>query len=107
MEDGGILDGQLSASTVHHVNNGPENARLNFDPNSPKKGCWSAGVNHLDISQWIQVDLLEETVVSGIVLQGREDCCNQWVTKYKMQFSNDGVNWQYLKDGENLDAVSI
>ena len=39
-----------------------------------------------DTNQWIQVDLGKPTYVYGVLMQGRQDESNQWVTKYKVQY---------------------
>ena len=49
-----------------------------------------------DKNQWIQVDLKEPTLVSGVDTQGRADY-DQWVTRYKVQYSGDGKSWSFVK----------
>ncbi|CAH3189056.1 unnamed protein product, partial [Porites lobata] len=57
-------------------------------------GAWCAITN--DIYQWLQVDLRKYTTVTRIATQGRSDW-NQWVTKYRLQYSEDGVNFNFYK----------
>lgn len=103
MKDGTIQDNQLTASSEWAGNHGVNNARLDRPAKDGRTGGWSARTN--DVNQWIQVDLGAVRSVSGIVLQGRADY-NQWVTKYKIQYSKDGINWQYIKD-ENQDDEMV
>ena len=62
--------------------------------------AWSAGV--LDQSQWMQFDLGQMLVVSGVATQGRPPCCNQWVSKYRVRYSADAVNWAFANSGSEF-----
>lgn len=92
MEKGGIKDAQITASSDYSVQHAAKFGRLNFKASTKKQGGWSAG--YTAANQWIQVDLRKYTVVKGIATQGRNDY-SQWVTKYKLQYSDDGVNFHY------------
>ncbi len=94
MESGLITDAQITASSQHDYNHAAIQGRLNFQQVGYKKGGWSAGGN--DLNQWIQVDLRSTTRVTSIATQGRNKV-NQWVTKYKLQYSDDGINFLYYK----------
>ena len=108
MADDSILDSQITASSTWNGDLLPENGRLDFESAGNMQGAWVAGMGaNQDINQWIQVDFDGTlTTITGVIIQGRENA-NQWVTKYKVQYSNDGTNWQYVKDVNNLDAVSV
>lgn len=59
-----------------------------------------------DNSQWLQIDLKQVMVVSGILTQGRCDA-DEWVTKYSVQYrSDDKLNWIYYKDQTGNNRVS-
>ena len=59
------------------------------------RGSWTASKN--DRNQWLQIDLGDKnTKVTGVATQGGQDS-DQWVTSYKLQCGNDGVNFQYYK----------
>lgn len=59
-----------------------------------------------DSSQWLQIDLMEELVVSGILTQGRCDA-EEWITKYSLQYRTDEkLNWIYYKDPTGNNRVS-
>ena len=103
MESGAILDSQISASSEWDSNHAAQQARLHFV--KTVDGAWSAKLN--DIHQWLQVDLLNTTRVSGVATQGRNGCpCDQWVTKYKLQYSEDGQAFKfYRRSGDKSDTV--
>ena len=90
MGNGAISGAQISASSQWHDNNGPHRARLNWR----RFGAWSSLNN--DIYQWLQVDLGKYTTVTRIATQGRSDMY-EWVTKYRLQYSEDGVNFHFYK----------
>jgi len=104
MENGAISNGQITASSEWDVNHAAIQGRLNFQGNENKRGAWSARSNNND--QWFQVDLGSQyTKVTRVATQGRLDY-PQWVTKYKLQYSNDGENFQYYRDqGQTVDKV--
>ena len=104
MEDGRIKDDQITASSEHNHAHGPTNARLNRPAQSGTTGAWSSKTN--DQNQWIQADLLLHQRVVGVILQGRADNYNQYVTKYKVAYSRDGVTWQNVQDAQGNDKVS-
>ena len=110
MESGKILDKQITASSEWSANNAPHQGRLNFQEvvEGGKSGSWSAREN--DKNQWLQVDLLrEESVVTSVATQGRNrhphwTRGNQWVKSYKLQYSNNGVDFEYYKDARQNSA---
>ena len=71
-------------------NHGSTNARLNKPSGGGKTGAWSSKTN--DANQWIQVKFFEVTKVTQVGIQGRYDA-NQWVTKFKVSYSLDGVQF--------------
>ena len=96
MESYVISDGQISASSQWNANHAAIQGRLNFKAASGKQGGWSS--KHNDVNQWLQIDLGDpNTDVTGLATQGR-NAYSQWVTKYKMQYSVDGTNFQYYME---------
>ena len=96
MENGNIRNRQISASSQWNANHAAIQGRLNFKKNGIKQGGWSARANNAN--QWLQVDLVSKfTKVTRVATQGR-NVANQWVTKYTLQYSNDGVHFQYYKE---------
>ena len=96
MGDGSISDVQISASSQLDSSHAVTHGRLHFKSTADKAGSWSARSN--DVNQWLQIDLISwHTEVTRVATQGRNDN-PQWVTKYKLQYSNDGANFQYYLD---------
>ena len=96
MENGAIEDGQISASSQYNGNFAASQGRLQFKQNGAKKGAWSSRKN--DQNQWLQIDMGDEHKVTGVGTQGRDSVKRkQWVTKYQLLFSKDGVNFQAYK----------
>ena len=104
MENGAISDGQISASSQLDSSHGVTQARLHFKATAGQAGSWSARNN--DVNQWLQIDLgSRHTNVTRVATQGRNYSL-QWVTKYNLQYSNDGVNFHYYKEqGQNAAKV--
>ena len=95
MESHRIKDAQITASSEWDSNHAAITARLNFKAGRDKTGAWSARSN--DANQWIQVTLGNYTKLTAIATQGRNGA-SQWVTKYQLQYSDDGVNFDYYKE---------
>lgn len=102
MESGKITDGQISASSRHNDAGAAIMGRLHNEDGS---GAWTAATN--DANQWLQVDLGSYyTRVTRVAMQGRYGELIQWVTEYKLQHSQDGVNFQYYREqGQTTDKV--
>ncbi|KAF5904016.1 retinoschisin-like, partial [Clarias magur] len=97
-ESGAVTSHQISCSNEDQYTGWfsswiPDKARLN----NQGFGCsWLS--KYQDTNQWLQIDLLKETVVSGILTQGRCDA-DEWITKYSVQYrTNENLNWIYYKD---------
>ena len=68
------------------------------------KGAWCAGVNNT--SQWTLADLGYIRTVNRIIIQKRGgEYSTQYVTKLKVQYSDDGTNWIWV-EGENIFDAS-
>ncbi|XP_033972866.1 retinoschisin 1a [Trematomus bernacchii] len=78
----------------------PSKARLN----SEGFGCaWLSKFQ--DNSQWVEIDLMEVKLVSGILTQGRCDA-DEWITKFSVQYRTDvKLNWIYYKDQTGNNRV--
>ena len=105
MENGAILDGQITASSQWDENHAPSQGRLHFQASGRKQGSWVAARG--DPPQWLQVDLGGQfTKVTRVATQGRNGGCCQWVKRYKLQYCDDGVNFQYYREqGQTADKV--
>ena len=105
METGAISDGQISASSEWAAYLGASSGRLHWQAQPSKQGSWSAAI--YDANQWLQVDFVNQyTTVTGVATQGRNGGDQQWVKIYQLQYSNDGVNFQYYKEqGQTANKV--
>ncbi|XP_068705637.1 uncharacterized protein [Montipora foliosa] len=104
MESRGITDGQISASSQYDARHAPTKARLNYKPSVREPGAWSAG--RRDKNPWLQIDLRNRiTKVTRVATQGRPDI-PQWVTKYKLQYSDNGKDFMnYKMKGQTEDEL--
>ncbi|XP_055791991.1 EGF-like repeat and discoidin I-like domain-containing protein 3 isoform X2 [Salvelinus fontinalis] len=100
LKGGEVQDFQLTSSSVYRTLGmgllawTPNRARLD---NQAKVNAWTAATN--DQNQWIQVDLLVPTKVTGVVTQGAKDFGRvQFVRSYKLAYSNDGLRWTTYQD---------
>ena len=103
LEGGQISDAQITASSEWASNHGATNARLNRVAQAGTTGAWSARTN--DGNQWIQAALGRPTRVTGVLIQGRP-AHRQWVTKFKVQSSDDGEEWTFVQQA-NGESVSF
>lgn len=91
MENGAILDAQITASSVYSPPLAPLRARLNSQVYA---GSWSALV--IDVNQWLQVDFLQNVTLSKVATQGRQSY-PQWVISYLLSYSMDGSTFETYK----------
>jgi len=99
MQSGAITDDQITGSSQWNSNYAWARARLN------QKSFWAAKRN--DANQWIQVDLSKIMTVKGVATQGRDASFLQCVSKYKLQYSNDGQTFTDYKEEGETDAKVI
>ena len=103
MENGALSDAEVKASTEWDNNHAAIQGRLRYLEKPRKAGSWSAKFNNLD--QWLQIDLGSRyTKITGLATQGRNSY-SQWVTKYKVQYSDDGANFQYYSEQGVIKVV--
>ncbi|XP_071503480.1 lactadherin-like [Diadema antillarum] len=93
LESGAIPDSAFSASSMYNYGHRPANARLNFHKGRGRTGGWSSRKN--DANQYIEVDLMGFYIVSGVIIQGREDY-SQWVTTFKVSYSRDDKRFSFV-----------
>ena len=103
MESGAITDAQISASSQWDNNRGASRARLHmlFNRKTTQRGAWSSSSN--DLNQWLEINLGGYTTLTRVATQGRSDHA-QWVTKYRLQYSDDGVIFQFYKEPHQTSA---
>ena len=98
MESQTIEDAQISASSQLDGNHSAIQGRLHLTRNGQKQGGWTALTD--DRNQWLQVDLNTFARVTVIATQGRNGF-KEWVTKYKLQYSDDGVTFTFYKESDS------
>ena len=99
MRNGLIGDSQLTASSKWDSNHGPGNARLFRPKNGPNTGAWSSRANNRN--QWLQVNFLKTTKITGISTQGRPES-NQWVTSFSLSYSIRGSTFKRYRVNGNV-----
>ncbi len=105
MISGEISDEQISASSQYDdSNSAATKGRLRLKFGAESEGGWVVANGETNVDQWLQIDLLgQNTKVTGVATQGRDNY-NHWVKTYKLQYSNNGVNFQYFRE-QNADKV--
>jgi lactadherin len=64
--------------------------------------AWCA--RHDNGEQWLQFDIGPPTLVTGMVTRGRGDSGRKhWITRFRLSYSNDSVNWTFYKDATHLE----
>ena len=110
MESGAIPNAKVIASSVWDGAHAPGQGRLNFHETAQHSGAWAAKDN--DANQWLQIDLTSPgTRVTRVATQGRNynalwpwGTHTQWVTRYKLMYSEYGSNFQFYKEQGQANA---
>ncbi|GLD47664.1 probable carboxypeptidase X1 [Lates japonicus] len=97
-----VDDNQIQASSYLRTGLGPHRGRLNIqsgiEDGDLYDGAWCA--EYKDQHQWLEVDAIHQTLFTGVILQGRNSIWSwDWVETYKVQLSNDSVNWAPCMNG--------
>ena len=103
MENYAISDGHITASSEYSSHHAARLSRLKYEGGT---GGWRAAVSNAN--QWLQIDLgLLYTKVTGVATQGRHSTSFPFrVSKYKLQYSDNGASFQYYREeGQNIDKV--
>ena len=95
LENGHVPDAAFSASSSAQAKHAPARARLNIHADSKGYGAWAAKTNNG--KQWLQIDFGELVRVTKVATQGRQDNDN-WVTKFTLSYSVDGIHWVEYKE---------
>ncbi len=83
-------DDQITASSEYNRNHSARLSKLNSEH---KYANWSA--KKCDDSQWIQLDLLQKSMIFEVALQGRFNR-EQWITRYDLLVSDNGKDWTLI-----------
>ncbi|XP_030837360.1 lactadherin-like [Strongylocentrotus purpuratus] len=101
VEDGRIPDSSLTSSSIASSGHEAYRGRLNGVSVPRGSGGWiSAGAwvaALYDNNKWLKVDLGEDTLVTGVITQGRTGT-NQRVTSFQISYSRDNSNWTFALD---------
>ncbi|XP_023286145.1 probable carboxypeptidase X1 [Seriola lalandi dorsalis] len=102
-----VDDSQIQASSYQRMGLGAHRGRLNIqsgiEDGDMYDGAWCA--DYKDRHQWLEVDAIHLTRFTGVILQGRNSIWSwDWVQTYKVQLSNDSVNWQSCMNG-TVEAI--
>ncbi|XP_015284474.1 PREDICTED: neuropilin-1 [Gekko japonicus] len=96
MVSGLITDSQITASTEVDRNWIPENARLI----TSRLGWALPPTTHSYTKEWLQIDLGEEKIVRGIIIQGGKHRENKvFMRKFKIGYSYNGSDWKFIMEG--------
>ncbi|KAJ8272484.1 hypothetical protein GJAV_G00089640 [Gymnothorax javanicus] len=94
MVSGLISDSQISVSSQPERGWLPENARL-----LTSRTGWTHQATPLLRHEWLQVDLGEEKLVSGIIIQGGKHRDGKgFLRKFRLEYGNNGLNWTAMLD---------
>ncbi|CAG2159336.1 unnamed protein product [Oppiella nova] len=118
MESGVISDVDITASSSYNQQSvGPQNGRLNREISG---GAWCPSKQLNSVfsgSEWIQVDLKDKFVITGVGTQGRFGNGDgvEYVEEYWLEYSRDnGTNWSKWSgiDGNhklpgNMDTYTV
>ncbi|XP_071757583.1 lactadherin-like isoform X1 [Centroberyx gerrardi] len=109
MEGGGIVESQISASSVHYgilgiQRWGPELARLN---NQGIVNAWTSAAH--DRNPWIEIDMQKKMRLTGIITQGASRMGTaEFIKAFKVATSFDGKTYStYRVDGQRADKVFV
>ena len=101
VENKEISDANLKVSSQMDEDHGAKEARLNSKADGNKRGGWSAMSNNFN--QWLQVDIGDNSRVTGVATQGMNGN-DQWVSRYRIQYSSDGVTFEFYNATEDSSA---
>lgn len=96
MENYKIPDSSITASSAFDQSVKASNGRLH------RGAAWAASVSNTH--QWFQVNFGNLTTVSVIATQGRQSNGHQWITKYRVSYSHDGLLYAAYKENAATNA---
>jgi hypothetical protein len=111
MEDGRIKDSQINVTSFIREANG-EKARLR--QNIPDWGAWcpdktgAGSIRKGNYDQYILIDLLNLTKITGIATQGREyNGGREKVENYELSYRKDGGQWHFYRGKDQAVKVNL
>ena len=110
MADHRIKDSQITTSSVLKGRS-PHGWQARLNQNIPPWGAWcpdiSGGkINETNYDQYIQIDLLTLTKITGIATQERQYLGGrEYVKDYKIWYRRDGGIWNFYKEKDQTVKV--
>ncbi|XP_029202215.2 uncharacterized protein LOC114966489 [Acropora millepora] len=102
LENRKIPDSAITTSSDANGYYKGSNGRLQAQPGNGGYGWVAAAQNNL---QWFQVDFGSWTKVARLAIQGRQNAA-QWVTKFKLAYSYDGVFFKEYREDKIVKEFS-
>ena len=99
-----VPDGNFDSSSDNDPGHGPQQSRLSttccdlFWADAWMSSHWYT------VDQWIEVDFSERKTIKAVEVRPRT-VYEQWVSSYKLAFSNDGNEYSFLKTANKSDLV--
>ena len=112
MMDGRIKDSQITNSSVLEKRS-PYGWQARLNQNIEPWAAWcpdnSGGkMNEKNYDQYIQIDLLNLTKITGIATQGREYLGGiEYVKDYKISYRRDGGIWYFYQGKDQTVKVNL
>ena len=91
----GDFDDRIKASSQYDSNFSVKGCKLNKTMENGHSSAWCAASS--DKNAWIEVNLGGSYLITGVSIQGRGDS-NQYVTKFRVLYSNDGINFLNISE---------
>ena len=105
LENGNIPDSAITASSIANSYYRADQGRLQAQYESGGYGSWLAGTSNNQ--QWFQVDFGSWTKVARVATQGRLNAA-QWVTRFTLAYSYDGVFYKdYVEEGVYAKVIIL
>ena len=112
MEDGGIKDSQITTSSVLKGKS-PHGWQARLRKNIKPWGGWCPDIcgrkkNERNYDQYIQIDLLTPTKITGIATQGRQfSNGKEYARDYKISYRRDGGGWYFYPGKDQTVKVNL
>ncbi|XP_028047094.2 discoidin domain-containing receptor 2 isoform X2 [Monomorium pharaonis] len=107
MESGDIPDSAITASSSYVTNVGPRNGRLRKETAG---GAWCPKIQiEKGVREWLQVDLLNTHVITGVQTQGRFDHGRgqEYVEDYTVEYRRPGfTRWRRYKRWDKQEVLT-
>ncbi|KAL0965989.1 hypothetical protein UPYG_G00289130 [Umbra pygmaea] len=102
MVSGQITDAQITASSQTDRGWVPENARLL----TGRSGWTQHPTRQPFKNEWLQVDLGQDKMVTGLIIQGgRYRDKNVFMKRFKVGYSSNGSNWTMVKENNSAKPM--